>query len=178
MNKPLKIIRLLALVVLSSCIKDPDDKDDYLTIPKTPFLDSSLRTDGFYYQKWENETKFNKVTFLYRDGVVLDVGGSGDLLGLNDYLKGLSSNNFSSHKTFWGAFLVHNQEIVYERWASSELGNFVYREEGQIVNDSTFTITSVSRIKKGVKMDARSVEWTYHFKAFSPKIDSTNRFVK
>ncbi len=89
----------------------------------------------------------------------------------------LFNSDVKDRKAFGGGYLVEDKNIIYERWEGTELGYLVYREEGNIVNDTTFIMTEVSRMKQGVKTEIRPIEWTYHFKAFSPKPDSTNSFI-
>ena len=57
------------------------------------------------------------------------------------------------------------------------LGYLVYREEGVIINDTTFVMTEVSRINQGIKTETKPIEWTYYFCEFSAKPDSTNTVI-
>ena len=77
-------------------------------------------------------------------------------------------------KGFWGLFLIENNKIIYEKWVGTQLGYLVYREEGEILNDTTFFMTEQSRMNQGIKTEVETIDRTYCFKAFSPKPDSTN----
>ena len=177
--KKIIIISLISLVV-SCCSKLLfPSKDDYLTIQKTPYFGDELRTDGFFYQKEGNGTKYAKITFFYNNGVVFQGHGAGDMSELIEYVhKILSYHDITKDKKgFWGLFLIENNKIVYERWQGSQLGYLVYREEGNIINDTTFIMTEMSRMNQGEKTETKQIERTYYFHQFSPKPDSTNIFI-
>ena len=179
MKKALIIMGLISLIT-SCCSKICPKKADFFTIPATPYYGNQLRLDGCFYQKWNDNgiQSFCKVLFLYNNGVVFNCSGSGHLTDLDKFLVEIRDDDFySTHKTSWGVFFIENDHIIFERFFGSELGYLVYREEGNIVNDTTFIMTEVSRMKQGVKTEIRPIEWTYHFKAFSPKPDSTNSFI-
>ena len=72
---------------------------------------------------------------------------------------------------------MDDNKIIYERWEGSQLGYLVYREEGVIINDTTFVMTEISRVNQGVKTEIKPIERMYYFKEFSPKPDSTNVFI-
>lgn len=178
MKKVLIIMGLISLIT-SCCSKIFPKKDDFLTIPRTQYNGDELRLDGYFYQKWENGTKYSNIVFLYNNGIFFQIGGSGDMSEIDDYANQslLFNSDVKDRKAFGGGYLVEDKNIIYERWEGTELGYLVYREEGNIVNDTTFIMTEVSRMKQGVKTEIRPIEWTYHFKAFSPKPDSTNSFI-
>ena len=78
-------------------------------------------------------------------------------------------------KTGWGVFKVNSDEIEIETWTSSNGGALkTVVERGAIIDEETFVITSFHNNyneKTSVRND------TFHFKQFSPKPDSTNRFI-
>ncbi|WP_373730031.1 hypothetical protein [Bacteroides heparinolyticus] len=176
MKKVILIMGLISLIT-SCCSKIFPKKDDFLTIPRTQYNGDELRIDGYFYQKWENGTKYSNIVFLYNNGIVFNKSGYGDIEEMNEYVSSTYQMDFAKYKGFWGLFLIKDKNIIYERWEGTESGYLVYREEGNIVNDTTFIMTEVSRMKQGVKTEIRPIEWTYHFKAFSPKPDSTNSFI-
>jgi hypothetical protein len=63
--------------------------------------------------------------------------------------------------------------IRFERWYPGDIPYRTTISEGKIINDSTFIIT---RSYKGKHERERNE--VYKFRAFSPKPDSTNRFIK
>ena len=65
----------------------------------------------------------------------------------------------------YGLFLIKDSIIKIEKWTVGH-NCYPYLREGKILNDTTFYL--MHREKKEV----------YHFKQFSTKPDSTNRFIK
>jgi hypothetical protein len=179
--KKVLIISLISLIslVASCCSKLFPSQDDYLTIQKTPYTSDAIRIDGFYYQKWDNGTKYSNIVFLYNNGVIFQGNGAGDMSELVEYVNStfLYHDMKKDKKAFWGLFLVKSNKIVYERWEGSQLGYLVYREEGEILNDTTFIMTEVSRMNQGEKTETEQIERTYYFHQFSPKPDSTNNVI-
>lgn len=172
------VIGLISLIT-SCCSKIYPSKDDFLTIPKTQYSGNELRIDGFFYRTWENGTKYSDITFLYNDGVLFQGNGAGDLSQLMEYAQEtlLHHDQIKDKKAFWGLFLVKDNKIMFERWKATQSGYLVYREEGVIIDDTTFVMTEVSRINHGIKTETKPIEWTYYFCEFSAKPDSTNTVI-
>lgn len=171
----------MLIVMAYTCTKDKLFKDDELSIQKMPFAGNQLRTDGYYYQL-KDQTFFTIYCF-YRNGIILYLGGgysSSQLIELESRIQnGSYYNDAKKYKYFWGIFNIENNNIKFERWYASSGGPLpTYVREGNIVNDTTFNITEIYRIKKGKKTEVANENETYHFKAFSPKPDSTNTFIK
>jgi hypothetical protein len=103
-------------------------------------------------------------------------------------LPGVSAdpNNYISHfaegfnheiKTFWGIFIVENDAITIEYYNSRIIeGLPAYLNTGVILNDTTFVLKEQKRSKDGSELQI--IDETYHFKKFSPKPDSTNKYLK
>lgn len=159
--------------MFASCNKN-FGQDDFLTIPKTPYTGDELRTDGYYYEKWDG--KIYSISFFYKDGVFLDIGGRKEENEVNDYISEVSSAELP--KGFWGAFLSEEKKLTIEKFVGSEKGYEVYRYEIEIANDNSFVLYESSRMKNGIKTNSRHIERKYYFKPFSPKPDSTNNFIK
>lgn len=172
-----KAIIIGFICIISNCCTKINESEQ-LSISKTPYMGDELRIDGFYYQKWDNDTRFCDITFLYNNGVVFQRGGSGDLSELSDCAsQSYFSNDVMDKKAFWGLFHIENDSIIYEYWSGTELGYIVYREEGKIINDTTFLMTEQSQMKQGDKTETRPIEWIYYFEHFSPKPDSINSVI-
>lgn len=168
------ILILLVILSTSGCSLWFPREDDFLTIPKTPYTSNNLRLDGFYYQKWEHGTKYSNVVYLYNNGVVFQMGGYGDLSELTEYAGHAITFDVTDKNGFWGLFQVESNTIVYESWVGTQLGYLVYREEGDIINDTTFVMKERSRMNQGIKTETTSINYVYCFKEYSPKPDSTN----
>ncbi len=164
---------LLACLLLIGCDFSLLTHDD-LTFEQRPYLGDELRMDGFYYDSYltpEGDGPFYSVHFFYRNGVVRYVGSFErplDSLTSEDFLDGDSRYD-------WGLFHVDGDQIAFERWyPPSKTHTIAAIRSGRILNDTTFVITE-SRRSNGD--DVREEDETYHFRAFSPKPDSTSRFL-
>ncbi len=169
---------LIAVISVMLCLKSCEKElhtDDVLTIEKSPFTGNQLRTDGYYYTRFDN---IYSVYFFYSDGIVLS-GGFVYEDELEEYEMGYKDGSFvasiRNNKLYWGGFAIDLERILIEKWYPSSGGGMpVFRQEGEIQNDTTFIITKSVRPKTGEEKELNEV---YHFKAFSPKPDSTNSFV-
>ena len=170
---PLTIL-LLILLLLGACSRICGGNDEPLSIQRTDFTGTNLRIDGYFYNQF-NDTHIS-VLFLYRNGIVFRA----------NVLKGEQEQRFLSeewltpvrnHKGAWGVFLVDGGIIKIESRANAWCRPFQsFIREGVILNDTTFRITK-SYNSFGTP-DVRSMDRTYHFRAFSPKPDSTNVFIR
>ena len=167
--------------MIINCTKDKIYKDDELSFAKESYIGTELRIDGYYYQ--EKHGKFYTMYCFYRNGILLYLGGgfsSHQIIELENRIKnGSFYNGVKNLKDYWGVFKIENNNIKFERWYPSSGGGLpTYVREGKILNDTTFVITEVYRMKKGKKIEAETRNEIYHFKEFHPKPDSTNAFVQ
>lgn len=177
-----KTIMFFVIIIFgcSSCEKLFPPKE--LSLPQCPYEGNSLRLDGYYSDYFgENDTRLDNL-FLYRNGVMLD-GSSANYLTIDAleerYSSGNYYNNVKNSRTWWGVFMISEDVIKVEGWGTSSGGSApVFFQEGNIVNDSTFTFTESYTVKDGKKINRLEKNETYHFKKFSPKPDSTNEFTK
>lgn len=165
------LIVILTLILLPSC------KDYSLMTKRQDYVSNNLKLDGYYYYNPTGiDSSITVGLFLYKNGVVLDVGGikSKDLKQMDNYIK--SAYNFQKYKIGWGVLKAHKNEITYETWVSSSGGGFpTVKRSGEILSDTTFVIrkTYDQSSKKN-----RFEKTIYRFRKFSPKPDSTNKFIK
>ncbi|MDR1153883.1 MAG: hypothetical protein LBL04_04160 [Bacteroidales bacterium] len=182
----IKMLTLLSagfILSSSSCDRKWDESsDDRLTLEKIDYNGKELRIDGYYrrYDYAGKEKKLHGVTpyILYSNGVILgDVGVPIDRVSEMEecFRNGFYVNN--AKKYYWGVFQINGIQIKYEKWVPSDgpFSTFIY--EGVILNDTTFIINKYYRMKDIDKKSPTEVNWEYHFKQFSPKPDSTNRFI-
>jgi hypothetical protein len=142
---------------------------------KRNYKGKDLNLNGYYYSL---ENNYTEIFFLYNNGIIYRAGSG--KLDVGDIDKGVLLNvkKFLYTKpdiiTNWGTYYIDNQSIYYDmRYSRADAP--VYRRKGDILNDSTFIIKSVSRPNgKEFKEENR----IYHFRTFSPKPDSTNNFIK
>lgn len=170
---------ILSLFAFTGCTKDKEvQKDDVLSIPKTPYSGNQLKIDGYYYDLYNN--KINTVRLFYRNGVVMDFSSIGDnIVEVEKNLKDSSLwEKIKGMKFMWGVFFIDGNQIKIEQWGTSSGGPLrAYVKSGTILNDTTYNINEIYRMQNGQKTEVRARSETFHFKAFSPKPDSTNKFI-
>lgn len=157
---------LLILLFLLGC--DKAFKDDELTMKKQPYNGTELRTDGYFYEINSYTEGIGEALFLYRDGTMMLCGGSGETDDPFGFMERLfASPDFISHAKehafYWGVFQIDGNTIQYERWYQSDGGLPVGCSEGAILNDTTFVVNETT---------------VFHFRHYTPKPDSTNRFIQ
>ena len=142
--------------------------DEKLTLLRKDYTGNELRTDGYYYvSRQENHSA---VYFLYRNGIVLFVGG------YSDNFEEKMVNYKAKSKSDWGVFIVDGNFIQYEKWiGSTGISACLSKSTGHILNDTTIHFTE--RYNSEYKT-TRSIDEVWHFKQFSPKPDSTNNIIK
>lgn len=170
------IILLIASALFSSCGGLLEIFDDELNLKKESFNGTQLRLDGFYYHeiKYPQGDLLYDFYYLYKDGTLYTIGASKDF---NYYKKNFNGGIMQKENDTWGVFQIIEDSIKYERWYPAEVSKS-YIKEGTILNDTTFLITKSYRLRNGKKKELETVNDIYHFKQYSPKPDSTNRFVK
>ncbi len=92
-------------------------------------------------------------------------------------INGFYASVSAKYKYDWGVFQIDGTQIKYEKWVASEGPFSAFTYEGVILNDTTFVINKGYRMMDIDKKAPTEVNWEYHFKEFSPKPDSTNRFI-
>jgi len=179
--KTLFLVLFLSLV-MPSCKKIDLFQDDELSLSRQDYTGNQLRIDGYYYFNYTNSSiDYIDVYFLYRNGIILYgfSGLSSELPDLEEsYKDGTFYNQAKSIKFLWGIHQIEGSSIKFERWYPSEKPYKAYVREGEIINDTIFTITESYRMKNGKKSEVESKNEVYHFREFSPKPDSTNSFIQ
>jgi hypothetical protein len=171
-------ITAISWVLLTSCAcKKWIGEDDQLSIPKIPYNGTEIRINGYWYTSDRSMDKKMSVLFFYKNGIILNVGDGYDNTEIN-FVDNLFLDRIKDNKTCWGVFKIAEKDIFFERWyfaAGGKKTSFV--NSGKILNDTTFHITESYRMQGGNKTEVSAKDEVYHFKAFSPKPDSTNTFV-
>jgi len=169
------LLTVVIMNLLSNCSKNKIWKDDELSIKRIDYAGNQLRIDGYYYQKYGNPELF-ETYILYRSGIILNTGVVDKLIDLEQAILNPDIiNKLKGMKNAWGVFKIDSNVIQFERWYPSDPPLKAYIRSGVILNDSTFQITKSMRSNGEDVKDRNEV---YHFKAFSPKPDSTNNFIK
>jgi hypothetical protein len=163
-------IMTLGMIFLYGCNKlFPDEK---LTIQRVDYTGNELRTDGYYYYQ---DANYTVVEFLYRNSIILSARAY-SFHDLNIVEKKMLEryNEIRADKIGWGVFRISGKTIEYEMWDTSVGGGLpILKCIGIIDNDTTFRI--IQCIELGKKFEKNEV---YHFRQFSPKPDSTNKWIK
>jgi hypothetical protein len=148
-------------------------------------LKTSLRLNGYYAYKYTTITdglELSNVRFLYKNGIIFDASNHGTHSDIE--LEKIVHDNIDKYMdkyrkdaNYWKVVSISNSSITIEGWNSSlsPKNQDTIIEKGIILNDTTFRITSLND-RKGQLI--KSVSNIYEFKKFSPKPDSTNKFIK
>ena len=177
------IISLAIIAVLfSSCKKLTEDEE--LSMQHTDYTGAELRTDGYYYRRYQyidregvQQDDFIPL-FLYRNGISTYgyVYPYSELEHVEcDFKNGNYSKLMVDDKFRWRIFQVHGNTIEFEGWDGNGFKWTTFKEYGEIIDDTTFMITK--EINNG-KVHEYAKGDVFRFKQFSPKPDSTNRFIK
>ena len=173
------LILATLLLTLSSCYEIFMGKDDTLTMSKTSYTGNQLKIDGYYYLKDSaSYQRFSLAMFFYRNGITRDVGGASESLEKYDaYISSINESFKEVGKWTVGVFLIQDKNIKIERWELTQPYK-AYTYTGTIINDTTFHITERYRLLKGKKTELAVENLIYYYHRFSPKLDSTNLYVK
>ena len=147
--------------------------DENLTLQRKNYNGNELKTDGYYYV-FDEETNTTDIYCLYRNGIIITVGG---YLSHNlDEIEKEIVNEKLKSKDHWGVFIVEGNIFQYERWiGSTGFRACLSKSTGCIKNDTTINITERYNSERN---ETYSVNEVWHFKSFSLKPDSTNNYIK
>jgi hypothetical protein len=149
----------------------PDEK---LTIQKTAYTGNELRIDGYYYH-FPTVPGGTIIQFFYRNGIRL-TGRYSVTTNLDSVDMKIPKmyTSLQRNKSGWGVFLISGDTIRYDDWDTSVGGGLpVTKSFGRVLNDTTFL--RMYNIAYGKKLIKNQV---WHFRRFSPKPDSTNRWIQ
>ncbi len=151
-------------------------KTDPLTLPFQDYYGDQLRIDGYYIENEDGASYF-----FFNNGIILH-GGSIRPNGIAVFEEGWLSGDYYKlalkYQYRWGLYIIEGNNIKFERWYPGNPPLPAYVREGTILNDTTFHITESYRFSSsGKKRKVESLDEYYHFRAFSPKPDSTNPYV-
>jgi hypothetical protein len=179
----IKMLMLLStgfILSSSSCDKERNESsDDKLSLERIDYNGNELIIDGYYYKKDPNRPQLSAL-FLYQNGTIL-YGSAFNIDNTNEveerYRNGNYATNAAKYKYDWGVFQINGTQIKYEKWVPTNGPFPAVTYEGVILNDTTFVINKSYRALDAGKKAPTEHYWEYHFKEFSPKPDSTNRFI-
>jgi hypothetical protein len=160
-----KKIILFISVVFGGCQRTIDMQ----TLERKNYSGSELKIDGYYYSFSKTTTgeSLGTIFFLYKNGVFLYLGTpkASTILELDQ--KVLEYKPATNIREYWGVFQVNGNQISIERWLLSSGRNIPAKVfKGEILNDTTMSMELFANVE------------TWKFRAFTPKPDSTNAYVK
>lgn len=162
---------ILVILLFQSCELFFRCPDEALTIERVDNNTYKLKLNGYYYGAIRGDNA--QVYLLYQNGIFY----KGDYRPFKDVEKGdvdffpRDTSVLYEHRTNWGVYLIENNDIEIEYWVTRLCGGAVVaREQGTIINDTTFVIT----YRSGSKENPDAV---FMFHEFNQKPDSTIKFI-
>lgn len=175
------ILVLFLVFIFSSCLVDME-----LSMSRRENNSNLLTLDGYYYHRYVVEgSKFTGVWFLYKNGNLFDAGsqrGTPNVSIMDAHVHDAYIDIEESHKKYiqpeytWGLYHLTEGKIEIERYQTPLYARpyTTIEEKGVVLNDTTFVITK--RFIHETNSE-ESVQDTFHFRKFSLKPDSVNRFI-
>jgi hypothetical protein len=172
----------LSLISFVLCCFISCDSAEKLVLPREE-LTSNFRIDGYYYNKKEGGYS---TYFFYKNGVVFTYGcgyTGNDLKELDICLQKLLAkySTIKPARFDWGIYLINGTNIKIEKWVSTAASTYPTNLfEGQLIGDEKFTLTKQTGNEYYVKKNKTisEISLDFNFRQFSPKPDSTNKFIK
>ncbi len=169
----MKVYPLFLAVVctlsLASCDKDKIREKDFTYWGEYEH-DDQVRTDGMYV-RLDEDSLVSDIIILYQNGLIYHSGCSREWLRttLSEFCD--MDDRRSQHQK-WGAFIIEGMCFNYQSFqyrAGGQLSDLhVWKYEGILESDSSFTITKVTRHSGEV----RDVNESYFFIPLENKPDS------
>jgi hypothetical protein len=172
MKAMILILLISSLNMFISCcsVLSPDEK---LSMQRIDYVGNELRIDGYYYSYAQNGNT-TAIYFLYKNGIILSLGGY-LTQDLDNIEKKIPNKDFKS-KDHWGVFIVNKNTIQYEKWVGSTgFSACLYKCTGYIENDTTIHFTESYYSERN---ETKQIDEVWHFKQFDNKPDSTNVYIK
>ena len=170
---------LAAVALLPSCDNLPAVCEPTpLSQSVAPFSGTSLRLDGFFYQRPDDPASNPAVEYfvLYEEGIML--------YAFREYFDQLddeyqtlvetSPNYGVDCQSCWGAFWVDGQDFTLEQWQDDPCSESVYRRTGRILNDSTILMKSWVIIDGATTSDPVTISDTFSLRPAAVKPDTRN----
>lgn len=147
----------------------------YQILTKQKLEDRKFKTNGYYIGE---ENGIYNILIFYQDGIVRNIGSkkTDDSSEISNYIlkEYVNSKPKIDSRVGWGTFSIYKKSIEYDMYYPRADAP-VYTKRGLILNDSTFVIKTISEFDRK-KTQPQNV--MYYFRKFSPKPDSTNKFIE
>ncbi len=162
----------LTIMLLFSC------KKQHLVISKQVYSGSQMQINGYYYSVDPLTNEFDHLYFFYKNGVVRNSPVSCTSIAELDNKVTDLINFQDDYPEHWGLFTIDGYNITIETFSEVQSTDFGFGNSGSILNDSTFELNLHYSIKHNKRKNDKVItpQNSYHFRAFTPKPDSTNKF--
>ena len=162
----MKMYLFFLLLVISSCVALKP-----LKMKRMDNLTNKLKLNGYYISCGDsNDTSLYEVLILYNNGVLINYADrmQDDCVRENDLYLKRKDIKLTELPYFLGVYAIKAENAIFtERWYSTDYYYPTVQHFGKIVNDSTFYLKY-----------EESGNHFFRFVPFSPKPDSTNKFIK
>jgi hypothetical protein len=164
---------------LMSCRKISPCKDEKLNLVKSNYIGNNLKINGFYYGNpdtaWNKIIRFTTIVF-YRNGI-LNLPGATEFDKMESYIESVAQSTIlNKTKYVWGLYQIQDSLIILEYWEPAQCGYPMIKNYGKVLNDSTFCITRVEKIKETDK-ESIEIKEEFKFRKFTVKPDSIQSFL-
>ncbi len=179
---------IFASLFLCGCLTSTI-KPTVLTLERLSKPSPNFKINGYYHQSSNlyacNGTCFD-VYYFYQNGIFyrstkgLDQNTSKSLPELDDYFRhrDSSKNEIKFRNTYadsWGIYRVDSSVLTLQSWYVE--GSYItFTQKGDIINDSTVVLKDFYLNSRWP--NTKIYSYSMKFREFSPKPDSTNRFIK
>lgn len=150
--------------MLSSC--DREGRENF-SFDRRDNNSNLLKLEGYYYSKYD-ENKFTSI-FLYRNGIMFygSITTLEEGQDFNEYLNTYDFSQLYDLPYYWGIYKIEGTTIVIEEWSAGNGGEYpVVMHVGEILNDTT------------IDFGEDDFFGLMRFRQFSPKPDSSTRFIE
>ncbi len=162
----MKMYLFFLLLVISSCVALKP-----LKMKRMDNLTNKLKLNGYYISCGDsNDTSLYEVLILYNNGVLRNYADrkKEDCIEENNEHLRRKGTKPAELPYYLGVYVINEvNDIVTECWYSTDYYYPTVQHFGKIVNDSTFYLKY-----------EESGNHFFRFVPFSPKPDSTNKFIK
>ncbi len=176
----IKIFILIQAILLTQSCEKMTCKDDALTIDRINNDNNLLRLDGYYYGDISGiNADYPNIYLFYQNGIFSNANS----YNLSDAESGNVTINFPDlkyqHKGDWGVYKIDGDNIEIEYWVSRSCGGVgLLYQIGTVLNDTTFKITYWKHTVSGNTEREENIDAMFRFQEYSPKPDSTIKFIK
>ena len=174
-NKFCIFLTSITLLLSTSC------KKNKFTLSPQAQDNPPLMLSGYYdfVYKRVNDSLEHKIIFFYANGVVLFASSDHSQLNEteNDFKNGKYYALIKNEKNSWGPFKINDGILEFQRWYAGQ-NVPVHQFTCRILNNQSFEIYQTASMVRGKKKHTENMSDVYTFKAFGPRPNSTNKYVK